>query len=56
MSLPNVVQLTEGMQIDASTFHQARQAGTVLQVSASASPAFRARVTRLFQAFVLSTK
>jgi hypothetical protein len=56
MSLPNVVELTEGMQVDASAFHQARQAGTILRISANASPAFRAKATRLYQAFVLSTK
>lgn len=56
MSHPNVVELSEGMQVDASTFRQAREAGTILTVSASASPDFRSRVTRLFQAFVLSSK
>ena len=56
MSLPNIVELTEDMPVDASTFRQARQAGKILTVSASASPAFSSKVTRLFQAFVLGAK
>lgn len=59
MSNLNILVLAEpkdGLPIDASTIDSLRREGRVFTVAAGASPAFRARVTMLFQESVLRAK